>query len=174
MHRGFPSFSFKYPGYYYDVPEGERERRVQIDEDLCRIEPDLEEADDIAIFCIRVILEIPIKGATEPFSWGVWVTQSEDSFEKYAQTFGDDQSSLGSFGWLAVDMPFYKNTNSAMAVDHLECDIQWGNVGQRPKAYLWENDHQLVHDQRNGISWRKATKIANLANQAFLGIGHGK
>ena len=81
---------------FFDVPEEEREARIQVNEDLCRIRL----ADDETQFSyfIRVILEIPIKGATEPFMWGVWVSQSQDSFERYRETFDQNQPEEQSFG----------------------------------------------------------------------------
>nr|WP_237212715.1 DUF2199 domain-containing protein [Ruegeria lacuscaerulensis] len=161
-HVGSPSFAYRYPTYYFDVPEDEREKRVRATEDLCQIDPSSDEDGDATIYCIRVILEIPIKGAKEPFTWGVWVTQSKESFEKYVDTFDEDQSSQSSFGWLPVTMPFYKSSEAGAPFEHLECDVHWGSPGQRPKACLWESEHPLAVDQRSGISWQKASEMANL------------
>ena len=164
-HEGSPSFSFRYPTYLFDVPEIERVERVQVSDDLCKI---ISEGGEDRIYCIRVILEIPIKGATDPFTWGVWVTQSEENFEKYVETFDTDQSTEQSFGWLPVNMPFYNNTQMGEQLTHLECDVFWGAKGKRPNAKLWKNTHQLSVDQLAGISWRQATKIANQTNSEFL------
>lgn len=169
IHEGSPSFSFKYPIYYFDVPEDEREKRISISDDLCQIEPSLDDADGAIIYCIRVILEIPIKGSNEPFTWGVWVTQSKDSFEQYVATFSEDQSAQQSFGWLAVNMPFYNESAINAPLVNLECEVHLGSLGQRPKVVLWENTHSLAVDQRDGISWEKASRIANLTNSQFLG-----
>lgn len=173
VHEGSPSFSLKYPTYYYDVPEAERAGRVRIGDYFCQIKPASDDTNGSSIQCIRAVLDIPIKGVNEPFTWGVWVTQSKESFEKYTETFGDDQSSLGSFGWLAVDMPFYNISDSGAPIEHLECDVDWGDKGRRPKISLWRNAHQLAVDQRTGISWRKATKIVNPTNSEFSGMHRG-
>ncbi|MBO9417711.1 MULTISPECIES: DUF2199 domain-containing protein [unclassified Ruegeria] len=117
-------------------------------------------------FCIRTILETLIIGVKDPFTWGVWVTQPKENFDKYVATYGQDQSSFGSFGWLEVNMPFYNLSDAGAPLTHLECDVLWGTKGQRPKAVLWENTHPLAIDQREWISWRKAIKIANIANLA--------
>ena len=167
-HEGSPSFSFRYPTYFYDVPEIERSDRVQISDDLCKIIPNTGNTGEASIYCIRVIPEIPIKGAADPFTWGVWVTQSEENFEKYIETFETDQSAEQSFGWLPVDMPFYNKTQIGEPIAHLECEVFWGAKGKRPNVSLWENPHQLSVDQLAGISWRQATKIANQANSDFL------
>ena len=167
IHRGSPSFSFKFPAYYFDVPEADRDDRVRISDDICHIKPAKVDEDVEDVFCIRIVLEIPIKGADDPFTRGVWVTQSKDNFENYVETFGQDQAALGSLGWLAVNMPFYNLSDPGAPLLHLECDVQWGTKGRRPKAILWESSHPLSVDQREGISWKKAITIANLANRKF-------
>lgn len=167
-HEGSPSFSLKYPPYFFDVPEAERSDRVQFSDDLCKIVPSKNDTSEDAIYCIRVILEIPIKGVSEPFTWGVWITQSEENFEKYIETFETDQSDEQSFGWLPVNLPFYNNAQIDEPLTHLECEVYWGSKGQRPKVSLWENTHQLAVDHLRGISWKQATKIANQANSEFL------
>jgi hypothetical protein len=176
LHSCSPSFSFKYPIYYFkypiyyfDVPEDERGHRIQITDDLCQIEPGSDDVDGTIIYCIRVTLDIPIIGLNEPFTWGVWVSQSQERFEKYVETYEEDQSAEQSFGWLAVNMPFYNGTETGEPLIHLKCDVHWGTPGQRPKAHLWECDHRLAVDQRNGIYWEKAAQIANLAIRAFQG-----
>jgi len=168
-HSGSPSFSYQYPVYYFDVPEDERDRRVQVTDDLCQIEPASDDADGAVIYCIRVALDITIIGLDNPFTWGVWVTQSQESFARYVDTFDEDQSAEQSFGWLAVNMPFYNDAGPDEYLTSLECEVNWGPQGQRPTAHLWECDHPLAVDQRNGISWDKAVEIANLAIQEFHG-----
>jgi hypothetical protein len=170
IHKGSPSFSFKFPTYFFDVPDAEREERVFVSDDICHIRP-AKDDDGEDVFCIRIVLEVPIKGVDDPFTWGVWVTQSKENFDKYVETFGQDQSTFGSFGWLAVNMPFYNRSDAGAHLVHLECDVQWGTKGQRPKAVLWESAHPLSVDQREGISWKKAIMIANLTNRTFSSRG---
>jgi hypothetical protein len=162
IHRGSPSFSYKKPSYYFDVPEAEREARVDINDDLCRIRPLQEDSEGQTIYCIRTTLDVPIHGADEPFCWGVWVTQSEESFKRYVETWDQDQSGDGSFGWLAVTMPYYNRRNPGEPFDSLKCDVRWGRKGQRPKVELQSCDHPLYIDQRDGISWETAIEIARL------------
>ena len=66
IHAGSPSFAYNRPFAYFIVPEDERDSRIEIDSDTCAI--------DGESFYIRTILEIPIHGADEPFTWGVWVS----------------------------------------------------------------------------------------------------
>lgn len=160
MHKGSPSFSFAKPTYYFDVPENERASRVKLSDDLCTIAPDPNDADSEPIYCVRATLDVPIHDALEPFCWGVWISQSEQSFNRYVETFSDDQGGDGSFGWLAVTMPFYNANDIDEPYEHLACDVEWEAIGQRPKLVLQECPHELYHDQSNGISWEKAVQIA--------------
>lgn len=152
VHTGSPSFAFKRPFAYFTIPEEERETRILIDSDLCAI--------DGQEFYIRTILEIPIEGAEEPFTWGVWVSQSRASFERYMETYDDDQSDDCSFGWLTVTMPGYDRTGSDEDYEHLACDVYWGAIGDRPVIVPRETDHPLYHDYADGISWDRAIELA--------------
>jgi len=169
VHRGAPSFSFRYPSPYFDVPEDQREARVRATDDFCEIAPDGNDPDGHRFYFIRVVLDVPIVGADEPFRWGVWVTQSAEAFARYVETYQQDQSQDGSFGWLMVDLPVYNRAEAGAYLESLECDIQWGAAGQRPKAVLWESDHPLAIDQQNGIDWDRAIEIANIATAQFGG-----
>ncbi len=152
VHRGSPFFAYDRPYDYFAVPAEERNERVVIDDDTCVIDNDL--------FLIRTILEIPIEGAEEPFTWGVWVSQSRASFARYIATFSENQSGDSSFGWLRVTMPGYANDGGELAA--LACDVRWGDSGQRPTVLLHESDHALYRDQVNGITWNRAISLARL------------
>jgi hypothetical protein len=106
---------------------------------------------------------VPIHGAAEPFCWGVWVTQSEESFQRYVEAWKKDQSGDGSFGWLAVTMPHYNRRAPGEPLEHLQCDVNWGKPGKRPKVVLKPCDHPLYVDQLEGISWGRAIEIAETA-----------
>lgn len=164
IHRGSPSFAYAKPAYYFDVPKEERGSRVALSDDLCCISPGESDDDRTIHYFIRCLLEIPIRDADEPFLWGVWVTQSEESFERYKNTFETDQSGMGSFGWLAVVMPPYRRNAPGEPHEHLKCNVQWQGTkngkGQRPLIEIQECDHPLYADQRDGISWDRAIKIA--------------
>lgn len=158
MHRGSPSFSLHRPEHIFEVPEAERDQRVTATDDLCVIHPAEGDADGETTHWIRVILEIPILGAAEPFLWGVWVSQSKESYDRYVETYHSDQSDDSSFGWLPVHMAHYRDPDGSWPV--LECQVVWGIKGKRPKIILWESDSQLYRDQRDGISWEEAIRIA--------------
>ncbi len=152
LHRGSPSFSYREPFLYFDIPEAERARRIVIDDDCCTI--------DNEVFFIRGILEIPIDGAAEPFLWGLWVSQSADSFERYRDSFDRDQAGDSRFGWLAVTMPAYGRSGPGESLENLACDVLWQGTDARPLIALHEGDHPLCRDFKAGISWDRAIEIA--------------
>jgi len=160
LHQGPPSFAHRKPPYYFDVPEAERARRIELTDDLCRILPGPAGGD--TIHCIRATLEIPIVDSRDPFVWGVWVTHSEEAYRRYQATFDQDQSGDGAFGWLAVVMPHYRRTRPGDYLEHLACDVEWGRRGQRPKVIVQSCDHPLYEDQSDGITWETAVEIARL------------
>ena len=160
IHRGSPSFAYAEPTYCLDVPKAERVDRVDLSDDLCEISPAAHTADEDTIHCIRVTLDVPIHGAVDPFCWGVWVTQSKESFDRYVETFSRDQSKEISFGWLAVTMKGYDLCSPGEPLEHLKCDVNWGPQGKRPSVILHESSHRLFIDQRDGITWDRAIEIA--------------
>ncbi|MGI9412100.1 MAG: DUF2199 domain-containing protein [Hyphomicrobiales bacterium] len=152
IHRGSPSFGYVRPMAYFTVPEDERADRVVIDDDTCVIDEDA--------YYIRGLLEIPIEEVEEPFSWGVWVSQSRESFERYLETYDDDQTGDGSFGWLPVSMPGYDRARPGQETEYLGCDVKWSSRGQRPLVVPHETDHPLYRDIVNGITWDRAVELA--------------
>ncbi len=157
-HRGSPSFTYKRPWHYFDIPEAERDKRIKIDKNRCAI--------DWESYYIRVNLEIPIKGVKEGFLWGVWISQSEESFQRYVKTYDQDQSGDGSTGWLEVTMPGYAKDGEATAV--LGCYAEWGDASRIPMiTKLFDTDHPIQRDMKDGITWDRAVELAQLAINEF-------
>ncbi len=153
IHEGAPSFAFARPRQTYNIPSEEFENRVYLTSDLCVI--------DEENFYIRCTLEIPIIGSDDPFVWGIWVTQSQESFNNYVETYNLDQSDKSSFGWLPVDMKVYLDADTPTNIQHLKSEVRWGTAGQRPTVHIHDDeDHPLARDQRDGISWDRAIELA--------------
>lgn len=152
IHRGSPSFANEAPFNYSELSAGERVARARLTDDTCVI--------DGESFFIRGTLEIPILDAEDPFCWGVWVSQSKESFKRYLATFQNDQSGDGSFGWLAVTMPGYRRNPDNEPIEHLACNVEWQGQGTRPLVFPQESDHPLFHDVMDGISWERAIELA--------------
>ncbi len=162
IHKGSPSVYQKRPIHYLNVPKSERDDLTVTSDDLCIIYKTSDKNKEDASYFIRTILEIPITNVEEPMLLGVWVSQSHDSFQKYFETFDDDQSDFSSFGWLHVNQPHYQSFDADGFMTRLGCDVVGQSGGHRPRLYLHDSDHELVFDQRNGISWEKAEKIHKL------------
>lgn len=65
IHEGSPSFGFNAPDAYSCLTDEQKDLHGWINDDLCKVT--IEEHTD---FFIRVILEVPIHGVSEPFLWG--------------------------------------------------------------------------------------------------------
>jgi hypothetical protein len=152
VHDGLADLVFAAPAFYYTVPESERERRCTLTADMCSI--------DDEDFFIRGCLEIPIKGSSQKFSWGVWCSVSRTNFAKYQEVFEDEhQSNVGPFfGWFSVRLPGYPNTLNLKVMAHLR------DNRMRPLFDLEESDHPLSLDYRHGITMERLQEIyeANL------------
>jgi hypothetical protein len=147
VHRGMPTFGADAPLSYYEVPLAERERRCSLGTDDCVI--------DDRWFFVRGCIEIPVQGETDQFSWGVWVSLSEDSFKRWIACFDDKhRSHIGPFfGWLNAWLKPYPDTMNLKTRVHLR------DSGIRPYVELEPTDHPLAIEQRNGISKARLAEI---------------
>lgn len=148
-HEGSPSFSFAAPTYYESLSEEEREKSASLTSDLCTITY----GDQMDRF-IRVVLEIPILGVTDPFMWGIWVSLSAGSFERYTSTWGEHDESDSYFGWFSNVLPYYPNTIN------LKTNVRPRNGGLRPYLELQDTDHPLSVHVRDGLTIQEAQSIA--------------
>jgi len=150
----------------YDAPAVWREfddaRRSEgyLDSDICMI------VDDAGTTCffLRCVLEIPIQGSDEPFTWGVWGSLSEESFRRALDLWDDpvraDEPSY--FSWLSNELPGYSETIN------LPCSMEPRPVELRPLLLVHEEpEHPLGRDQRHGISHDRARELAEIAQHRF-------
>jgi hypothetical protein len=147
MHDELPDIGADRPDPYWDVPEEERERRVELTEDTCVI--------DGEHYFIRGVLQLPVHDHPEGFGFGVWVSQKRENFEAYVQEPGS--SALGPFfGWLSTRIEYYAvDTLLLKTMAHFRGD------GLRPSIELEPTDHPLAVDQRAGITLQKALEIVH-------------
>ena len=74
-HSELPlNYRFAAPVYYDEIPENEQADRTRLSEEQCVI--------DDEHFFIAGNVEIPIRGSDKMFSYTVWVSLSEKSFER--------------------------------------------------------------------------------------------
>src|SRR5687767_10534972 len=91
LHEGLPHISVDKPDHWWDVPEEEREHRIQLTSDTCII--------DDEDFFIRGVVEIHVHDYPEVFGFGVWVSLKRENFFNYLDNF--DSADIGPFfGWL--------------------------------------------------------------------------
>jgi hypothetical protein len=87
----------------------------------------------------------------------VWVSLSDENFQKYNDSYGDDdQSKLGGmFGWLCNRIPVYPDTL------HLQSTVMPRDGNQRPMVWINDAhaDHPLYIDQREGITGERLGEI---------------
>ena len=148
-HDGVPTdFGFEFPASYVIVPEAERERRCEINADLCVI--------DDEEFYIRGRLEIPVIDGPGPFVWGVWTSLSRTSFLRATElwTTPGREGEKPYFGWLNSAIPLYPDTLNLKTLVHTR------PVGERPWVELEPTDHPLAVEQRNGITMARVVEIA--------------
>lgn len=98
-------------------------------------------------YFVRACLNIPIRGTDKTFTWGVWVSLSEENMREVAQHWEDsERTSLGAYsGWLCTKIPEYPDTM------FLKTKVHQQPVGIRPIVELEATDHPLAIHQREGI-----------------------
>ncbi|HET9219353.1 MAG TPA: DUF2199 domain-containing protein [Terriglobia bacterium] len=150
IHTGMPTFGAHAPLSFYEVPEGERDQRCSLGTDDCVI--------DEKWFFIRGCIEIPVRGETEPFVWGVWVSLSQQNFNEWISAFKlDKRSHLGPyFGWLNAWLKPYTDTANLKTRVHLR------DHGIRPYIELEPTDHPLAIEQRQGITRERVAEIYSM------------
>lgn len=113
------------------------------------------QADGQRHFFVRACLDVPIRSTGRDFTWGVWVSLSEISFQEMSDQWEDpSRTSLGPyFGWLCTRIPGYPDTVLLKTMVHQR------EVGQRPTVELEPTDHPLSVDQRDGIEPARLQEI---------------
>ena len=152
IHEGSPSVGYKMPDQYASLSDQQKASMGTLSPDFCTITH--EEGTD---YFVRAILEIPIHGVEEPFLWGVWVSLSKKSYQRYWDTYDNPVEGDGFFGWVCNTPKEYPTD----AVRPADVRVQFGR--QRPKVVLHRSECEhdpMVIDQVNGISVARAQQIA--------------
>ena len=152
IHEGSPSFGYKTPMPFDHLSDHDKQSIAQINDDLCKIEHP--EGTD---YFARVVLELPIHETEEPFLWGVWVSLSKESFDKYTSTWGEHDESDSYFGWFCNRLPYYPDTIN------LKTNVRPRNGGARPYLELQPSDHPLAAHYHHGLTAQEAQVIAEEA-----------
>jgi hypothetical protein len=126
----------------WELITGEERARSTLGTDLCVIET----AEGKHRF-IRGCLDIPIQGSERSYTWGVWASLSEKSFDEVEEHWDDpERIRLGPyFGWLSTRIPEYPDTL------YLKTHVHQRPLGLRPLITLEATEHPLAVHQRDGI-----------------------
>ena len=121
-----------------------------LDPDLCVIKGEH--------YFVHGVIEIPVLGTGEVFSWGVWASMSAQSFKRTTELMDTSgrETEPSYFGWLSTDLPIYEPTTV-----NLKTHIHTRPVGQRPSIELEPTAHPLAIEQREGISRDRVRDIAD-------------
>lgn len=110
-------------------------------------------------YFVKGLIEIPVIGRDEVFSWGVWVSLSRENFSRAADLWDTPgrEAEEPYFGWLTTDLPVYAPTTL-----NLKTHVHTRPVGERPCVELEPIDHPLAVEQRTGITPDRVREIATV------------
>ncbi|MEU9720829.1 DUF2199 domain-containing protein [Streptomyces sp. NPDC047976] len=108
-------------------------------------------------FFIRGLIEIPVIGSQDIFSWGVWVSLSSNNFARALDVWNTvgREAEKPYFGWLSTELPLYPESTT-----NLKTNAHTRPVGKRLFIELEPTDHPLAVEQRTGITQDRIREIA--------------
>ncbi|MEU9288964.1 DUF2199 domain-containing protein [Streptomyces sp. NPDC048275] len=120
-------------------------------------------------YFVKGLIEIPVIGSDDVFSWGVWVSLSRENFSRAADLWDRPirEAEKPYFGWLTTDLPVYSTTTL-----NLKTHVHTRPVGERPRVELEPTDHPLAVEQRTGITLDRVREIAAAVLRGPGGAGH--
>lgn len=106
---------------------------------------------------IKGLIEIPVVGSEDPFSWGVWVSLSRDNFARALDMWNTPgrEAEKPCFGWLTTELSLYSPSTL-----NLKTNAHTRPLGRRPFVELEPTDHPLAVEQRTGITQDRVREIA--------------
>lgn len=108
-------------------------------------------------YFVKGMIDIPVTGSDDVFSWGVWISLSRESFSHAADLWDTPgrESANPYFGWLTTELPLYSPSTI-----NLKTHVHTRPVGERPYIELEPTDHPLAIEQRTGITLARVREIA--------------
>ncbi|WP_434976127.1 DUF2199 domain-containing protein [Streptomyces virginiae] len=142
-------------------------------------DPAFAEADDCLLssdqcvikaqhYFVEGLIEIPVIGCDEVFSWAVWVSLSRENFSRAADVWDTPgrESEPPYFGWLTTELSAYPSTTL-----NLKTHLHTRPLGRRPSIELEPTDHPLAVEQRTGITLDRVREIAAAVRPPAAGGG---
>lgn len=146
-HEGLAAWAYGRPDNWLGLSDSEK-AEGKCSDDLCRTPH--------GHFFVRAVLELPLIGGPQPtFEFGVWGSLSAANFERYVDTFDDDdQSKLGPmFSYLSNEVRGFPDSFA------LKSNLLPQDHRKRPFVELEPTDHPLAIAQRVGIEFGKVLEI---------------
>ena len=137
--------AYKRPLTYFTVPETERPKRVQENDNYLIIDKDT--------FIVRGILCLPVHELNDDFCFGVWAVVDEQTFSDIWQLREVDGTGKVFDGGLDGDIRVYPDTLDTPLEVHLQ------PKGQRPRFLVKDADSPLGSAQKDGISIDRVHEI---------------
>ncbi|WP_285583832.1 DUF2199 domain-containing protein [Actinoallomurus iriomotensis] len=148
-HHGELPLSFSTPAPAFWTPDLVDDPDSELSSDQCVIKRQA--------FFVRGLIEIPVVDTGEVFTWGVWVSLSEENFTRAARLWDvpGREAEPPYFGWLSTELPIYSPTTV-----ELKTNLHTRPVGERPAVELEPTAHPLAIEQRQGITRARVQRIA--------------
>ncbi|MBP2579815.1 hypothetical protein J3A78_000293 [Streptomyces sp. PvR006] len=108
-------------------------------------------------YFVKGLIEIPVIGSDEVFSWAVWVSLSRENFARAADQWDTPgrEAEAPYFGWLSTELSLY-----APSTINLKTHVHTRPAGHRPRIELEPTEHPLAVEQRTGITLARVREIA--------------
>ncbi|NEA44510.1 DUF2199 domain-containing protein [Streptomyces sp. SID11385] len=147
-HAGMP-LHHAAPAPHYWLPGMESAPGCLLSSDQCVINAEH--------YFVRGLIEIPVQGTDEVFSWGVWVSLSRTNFGRMSDRWDTPgrEAEPSYFGWLSTELPAYSPTTL-----NLKTHVHTRPVGARPLVELEPTAHPLAVEQREGIGRDRVRELA--------------
>lgn len=157
-HYG-PCLDFTYDAPLYWTEENEAaNQNVLLESGFDKLPTNLLNEDVCVIddhYFVRGLIDLPIVGTNETFSWGVWGSLSRENFEKLMK-LGDDPQRAElppMFSWLSNSIDEYPETLNLKMYAHIQ------EPPYRPIFELEPTDHPLSREYYQGITPERVKDI---------------
>lgn len=114
-------------------------------DDFCRLQ------NGETRYFVRGLLELPIRGSSSYFGYGVWIETTEEAIARLGETWHDEEASLTEQGFLANELDAYPRSGGLAVTLRTRKTL--------PSVTVCET-HALAGDQQAGISDERANELA--------------
>jgi len=143
------AFHVEAPAYWLQASRWSRLKGA-LGEDQCEI-------DDHRFLRARIVL--PVHDAPTDFEWGVWVSQSRESYDRVRELWTTEgrEAEPPTFAWVQSHVGPYPSTLG------LQAWLYTQPAGVRPLVDLQPTAHPLAREQREGIDMARVRELAAAA-----------